>query len=105
MTESGEAVNCRRCGAAVGVEGADALGWCSRCRGEVVKRSTTWSVLPALLVGLLYAWLLSYFGMLHSSFVIVWLALGVGLAWVSFKIARRVWFEVFRSRAARPRAS
>jgi hypothetical protein len=102
MSESEQQpVLCRRCGLAVGVEGADAMGWCARCRGEVVKSSTLWSLAPAVLVALLFFWLIASLGMLHSSFAIVWLALGVALAWVAFKVARRVFFEVFRNRAAR----
>jgi hypothetical protein len=95
---------CRNCGHRVTGEAADHFGWCKACRGTVVKRSSTWAILPTLVVVGLYLWLLGYFGLFDSMFVIVWIALGAGLAWVAFKVARRVFFDVIRSRGVKPPA-
>ena len=108
MSEQSEARPdvCRNCGRAFGEAGPDSHGWCERCRGVVVRRATTLAVLPTVVVAGLYLWLLSAWGMFDSRFVIVWLAIGAALAWVAFKVARRVLFDVVKSRgvsAAPPR--
>lgn len=82
-------------------ETADPHGWCARCFREVVRRSTWMAVLPAVVVGALYFWLILHFGLQGSRFVIVFLALGAVFAWLAFKVSRRVAFDVIRSRAAR----
>ena len=74
----------------------------SSIRGALVKRSSLLAVLPALLVVALYVWLLSAFDLFNSVFMIVWIALGVALAWVAFKVARRVLFDVIRHRGVKP---
>ncbi|HEX8695464.1 MAG TPA: hypothetical protein VF746_23830 [Longimicrobium sp.] len=102
MSDTGEApFDCRNCGRTVAGEKPDANGLCQACRAEVVRRSTALAVLPALLVAALYVWLLSAFGMWDSRFVILWTALGAALAWFTFKVARRVLFDVVRSRGVK----
>lgn len=102
MSDAGETFDCRMCGS--DVEGKpDHLGLCARCRAEVVRRSTSLAVVPALVMAGLYVWLLAATGMFESRFLVVWVALGVALAWVAFKIARRVLFDVIRSRGVRIR--
>jgi hypothetical protein len=101
-SDAGETYDCRMCGA--GVEGKpDHLGLCGKCRGEVVRRSTSWAVVPALVVAGLYFWMLAATGMYESRFLMVWIALGAALAYVAFKIARRVLFEVIHNRGVRVR--
>jgi len=95
--------DCRNCGHHVAGETPD-HGWCNACRGTVVKRSSAWAVLPALVVVGLYLWMLGWFGLYDSMFLIVWIALGAALGWVAFKVARRVFFDVIRSRGVKPPA-
>lgn len=102
MTDAGESFDCRNCGHHVAGEAADRHGWCKACRAVLVRRAALWSVLPALVVVVLYFWLLSYFGMFQSTLVIVWIALGAALAYVTFKVARRVLFDVIRARGVKP---
>lgn len=94
---------CRNCGTPFREdETPDFHGWCDACRGEVVRRSTRVAILPALVVLGLYLWLLVWMGMLESRLLVVWLALGAALAYAAFKVARRVAFDVIRSRGVRP---
>jgi len=102
MSDAPESFDCRNCGHHVAGEPADHHGWCKACRTVVVKRSAAWAVLPAVVVVAAYIWLLTYFGLLDSIFIIVWIALGVALGWVAFKVARRVFFEVIRNRGVKP---
>jgi hypothetical protein len=102
MNSAVETFDCRMCGSEV--EGKpDHLGLCAQCRAEVVRRSTSWAVVPALVVAALYFWMLAATGMFQSRFMVVWVALGAALAYVAFKIARRVLFDVIRSRGVRIR--
>jgi hypothetical protein len=95
---------CRVCGQPFGEdEKPDAAGWCSTCRARLVSRSTRVAWTPALLFGVLYGYLLVWGGLLESRFMVVWIALGVALSWVVFKVARRVAFDVIRGRMT-PRA-
>jgi hypothetical protein len=103
MSEPVEGFDCSQCGKRVTGASADTLRWCKECRGEVVRTSGVWAIFPALLVAAGYFWLLDAFDLYRSNFVIVFIALGVAIAWVAFKIARRVLFEVIRSRRVRAR--
>lgn len=96
--------DCRNCGRHVAGDTPD-HGWCKACRGTVVKRSSLWAVVPAVVVVGLYLWMLGYFGLYDSMFMIVWMALGAALGWVAFKVARRVLFDVIRSRGVKPPAA
>lgn len=99
MSDLGEEpFDCRNCGRRVEGEKPDQHGLCQACRAEVVRRSTRWAALPALVVAALYFWLLAWGGLFQSRFMIVFVALGVALAWVAFKVARRVLFDVIRNR-------
>lgn len=101
MSDAAEGFTCRQCGKSVKGESADRRGWCDACRAAMVRRSGAWAVVPALLLGAGYFWLLDHFDLYRSNFLIIFIALGVAIAWVAFKIARRVLFDVFRGRAAR----
>ena len=102
MTDAPESFDCRNCGHTITGESADSAGWCRGCRAMVVRRASTLAVFPALVVGALYAWLLDHFGLWGSTFLIIFIALGLALAYVAFKVARRVLFEVVRSRGVKP---
>ena len=102
MSDTGEGpFDCRNCGRTVAGEKPDANGLCQACRAEVVRRSTALAVLPALVVAALYVWLLSFFDMWESRFVVLWIVLGFALAYFAFKVARRVLFDVVRSRGVK----
>jgi hypothetical protein len=101
MRAADEGFTCRQCGDAVKEESADRRGWCKACRRAVVRRSSRWAVIPAAIVAAGYFWLVDHFDLFRSNFLIIWIALGVGLGYVTFKIARRVLFDVLRARTAR----
>ena len=103
MSEAGESFDCRQCGKTVHGEHADPRGWCAKCRAEVVRGAGAWAMVPALLVAAGYFSLLDWFDLYRSNFVIVFIALGVGLTWLTFKISRRVLFDVIRNRRVRAR--
>ena len=96
-----EGFTCRQCGDGIKGETADRRGWCKACRRKVVRRAGWLAVPAALLVALGYLSLINYFDLFRSKFMIIFLALGVALAYVAFKIARRVLFDVVRARTAR----
>lgn len=103
MSDAGETFTCRNCGDHMNEAAApDHHGWCKGCRAVVVKRSSAWALIPAVLLVAAYVWMLGYFGLFDSMFVIVWIALGLGLGWVAFKVARRVLFDVIRNRGVKP---
>jgi uncharacterized membrane protein len=102
MSDATESRTCRNCGHHLHTEAPDNHGWCKGCRDMLVRRSGTWAIIPTLLVLAGYAYLLSYFGLFNSVFVIVWIALGAALGWVAFKVARRVLFDVIRGRGVHP---
>ena len=104
MSDAAEGLSCRQCGRDIKGDGA-ARGLCKACRGAVVRRAGVWAVIPALLIAAGYFWLIDRFDLFRSNFLIVWIALGVGLAWMTFKVARRVLFDVLHSRAARRTSS
>ena len=105
MTDTAEGFDCRHCGRHIDGETPDPHGWCKACRGSVVRRSGAWAVFPAVFVLVLYVGLLSRFGLFQSTFLVVWIALGIALAYVAFKVARRVLFDVIRNRAAKKPAT
>ena len=101
MSDAAEGFDCRQCGKSVKGESADRRGWCRACRHEVVRRAGTWAVVPAVLIAAGYFWVIDRFDLFRSNFLIVFIALGLALGYVTFKIARRVLFDVFRGRAVR----
>ena len=101
MSADEVAFTCRQCGDDIASASADRRGWCRACRRKVVRRAGALAVVPALLMAVGYISLIDYFDMFKSNFVIIWIALGAALSWVTFKIARRVLFDVVRARTAR----
>jgi polyferredoxin len=90
---------CVRCGRTVRAGDADAEGWCQVCRRGLIRRATRWSVPPPLVVGLLYGWMLYWMGLLASPALVFFLALGGVLMFVTYKVSRRVFFDLLRGRA------
>ena len=101
MSAEVEGFTCRHCGDEVKGETADRRGWCKACRRMVVRRAGGLAVIPAILLAAGYFWLIDHFDLFRSNFLMIWIALGVALAYVAFKIARRVLFDVIRARTAR----
>lgn len=87
---------CRNCGRAA--ERLDGAGWCDDCRDAVVARATKPAWAATLLLALLAVLVLWWAGAFASRFLVVWLAVAAGVAYVGFKVARRVAFEVVRAR-------
>src|SRR6185295_6726140 len=100
MSAEAEGFDCRHCGDGVKGETVDRRGWCKRCRRSVVRRAGGMAVVPAVLLAAGYFYLIDYFDLFKSNFLIIWIALGVALGYVVFKIARRVLFDVIRARTA-----
>lgn len=92
---------CRECGREI--EGKlDPHGWCAECRRRVVRRATPLAVAAAVAVAALYLAGLGRLGALASTnFLIFWLVLGALLAFGTYKVVRRIAFDVIRARAAR----
>ena len=102
MTSGEETATCANCGREWPAASFDPAGWCAQCRREVVRRATViahaLAGVAAVIAGL---WVIA---MVRPGprFVVVWLVL-VGLVYfVLYKLARRVAFEVIRSRGVRP---
>jgi hypothetical protein len=96
---------CTRCGRPFGeADTPDPHGWCADCRARVVRTSSRAALLPAVGMALLLGWLLLRLDLLESRWVIGLLALAGLLVWTTFKVARRVAFEVVSSRIRRRRA-
>jgi hypothetical protein len=102
VTTEEPAFTCRNCGRLRTGEKPDNAGWCAACRAEVVRRAT----LPAWAATLLFAGLeavvLWWSGAFLSRFLVMWLALAALAAFAAFKVARRVAFEIIRSRGVPP---
>ncbi|HET6765507.1 MAG TPA: hypothetical protein VFH27_17625 [Longimicrobiaceae bacterium] len=79
-------------------------GWCDVCRAEVVRRATLPARLAAGAFALLLLALLVWMGGLESRFLVMWLALLCLAVFAAYKVARRVAFEVVRSRGVTPPA-
>ena len=104
MTTRDALAACRRCGRAPDEGKLDAEEWCAECRAGVVKRATPVAFAAAVLFAVLYLVALTWTGALESTnFLVFWLALGALLAFGTYKVVRRVAFDVIRSRAARTR--
>ncbi len=91
---------CRQCAREPADGKTDAAGWCGECRAGVVRRATPTAFAVAVVFAVLYLVVLWWTGALESTnFVVFWLALGALLVFGTYKVARRVAFDVIRSRA------
>ena len=95
---------CTSCGHHVHGERPDDAGWCKACRRGLITRATRLAWVPVAVVAVLYLWLMVWSGLLESPWMAFWLALGVGLAFVAYKVARRVFFDLLRGRVTGERA-
>jgi hypothetical protein len=99
--ETGPCANCRRVRPATDL---DAFGWCSDCRKEVVRRATLIAHLLGGLAGVAVGLWIIMVVQPGPRFMLAWLVL-VGLTYfILYKLARRVSFEVIRSRGVPPPA-
>jgi hypothetical protein len=90
--------DCARCGKGVRGEKPDEARWCTACRRALIARSSRLAWIPAIVMALLYLGLMLWSKLLESPMMAVFLALGAVLAWVAFKVGRRVFFDVLRGR-------
>lgn len=90
--------DCARCGRSVQGEKPDDAKWCGSCRQALISRSARLAWIPAAAVAALYLWLIAWSGLLESPMMAFWLVLGAVLAFVAFKVGRRVFFDVLRGR-------
>ena len=91
--------DCARCGRHVAGEKPDDERWCAACRQALIARSGKLAWIPAVVVAALYLWLIAWSGLLESPMMAFWLVLGAVLAFVAYKVGRRVFFDVLRGRA------
>lgn len=96
--------DCTQCLRSVRGEKPDSEGRCAACRKEHIARATRLAMVPAVVVAALYLWLIAWSGLLESPMMAFWLVLGAVLAFVAYKVARRVFFDVLRGRATGDRA-
>ena len=96
--DTGEAGHCANCQRERPATELDALGWCVACRREVVRRATLIAHLLGGLAGVVVGLWIIMVVQPGPRFMLAWLVL-VGLVYfVLYKLARRVSFEVIRSR-------
>lgn len=91
--------DCAQCGKHVEGEKPDDERWCAACRRALIARASRLAWIPAVAVALLYLWLIAWSGLVESPMMAFWLVLGAVLAFVAYKVGRRVFFDVLRGRA------
>ncbi|HVH11662.1 MAG TPA: hypothetical protein VM759_01350 [Longimicrobium sp.] len=91
--------DCRKCGSHFHGPKADDAGWCAVCRASLIRRSGQAATVFAAVVGAAFLWLLVWSGLMESPLMAFWLALGVVIVFVAYKVAHRVLFDVLRGRA------
>ena len=89
---------CAACGTDVEAHAPAAAEFCAACRARLVRRAGRWALVPSLVVAGLYAALVLWSGLLQSPLMIFWVAVGAVLAYVAYKVGRRVAFDVLRER-------
>lgn len=92
---------CPLCGRRHDGEGSDPEGTCSTCRRALIRRSAVVAWVPTLLLAAGYVWLLFWSGLVESMFLVVWIAFGAVLMYVTYKVTHRAAFDVMRGRAHR----
>lgn len=102
MTVDEPRARCANCGREVPAVDLDPGGWCATCRAEVVRRATLIARiiggLGALMVGL---WVVVVV-LPGARLLLIWLLLVAAVYFLLYKLARRVSFEVIRSRGVPP---
>jgi len=93
---------CANCQREIPADELDRFRWCAECRGGVVRRATVW----ARLIGIAAAVLLATWIVLAISpsgrFLMGWMAIIAAAYYLSFKIARRVAFDLIRAKGITP---
>ena len=84
-------------------ESLDARGWCPECRAAVIARARPWAIAAGLLAGVasLVAVVLLVSPTLRIP-VVVWVVVAGAIYFVTFRVVRRVAFEVIRGRGVPP---
>lgn len=90
---------CQRCHRDLGPDAPPDAEWCDACRQGLIGGATRRAWIPALVVAGLYLWLLVWSGLVESPALVFFLALGVALSFVAYRVGRRVFFDVLRGRA------
>jgi hypothetical protein len=96
---TGTCANCQR---EVPNDELDRFRWCGECRRAVVRRATFWARLVGIAAAaLLAAWILLAISP-SGRFVVGWMAIIAATYYLSFKISRRVAFDLIRARGITP---
>ena len=104
MSSNEEVATCSNCGRTVPASDVDGEGWCGDCRREVIRRATVIAhVLGGVAAVVTGIWIVAVVDP-GPRFVLVWLVLVGAIYFLLYKLARRVSFEVIRSRGVRPPA-
>jgi hypothetical protein len=90
---------CARCGDGLAPDAPEEADLCARCRREVIRGASRRAWIVAAVVAAGYAWLMWWSGLVGSPALMFFVALGAVLAFVAYKVARRVFFDVLRGRA------
>lgn len=99
MSASDDLLSCARCGRDAPQEELDDAGWCRSCRAALVRQASRWAYAAAAATALLAA-VLIWLVVGSARFLIFWLLLVGIVAFLAFKVARRVAFELLRTRTA-----
>jgi hypothetical protein len=93
---------CANCEREVPEDELDRFRWCGECRRVVVRRASVW----ARIIGIAAAALLATWIVLAISpsgrFLVGWMAIIAATYYLSFKISRRVAFDLIRARGITP---
>lgn len=90
---------CARCGRALAADAPADADLCAACREATIGGAARRAWIPTVAIALLYAWLLWWSGLIGSPALIFFVALGAVIAFVVYKVSRRVLFDVLRGRA------
>jgi hypothetical protein len=95
---------CRNCGRERPSDELDRLRWCNSCRHVVIRRSSRWARLAALLAtAALGAWIVLV--VQPTRIVVVWMALLAATYLVVSRFGQRIAFEIIRARGVPPEES
>lgn len=101
MSEGRADATCANCGRAHPAADLDGTGWCPSCRKTVIRRATRIGhVVGALLAAAVVAGMVAIAW--TPRFFVIWGVLVAAVYFIGFKLARRVAFEVVRSRGVPP---
>jgi hypothetical protein len=90
---------CARCHRDLPPDTSPDAEWCEACRQGLIRGATQRAWMLAAVMAALFLWLLVWSGLMESPALVFFLALGAALAFVAYKVGRRVFFDVLRGRA------